>query len=437
MKIITFCISVFVLLCCQNNINKNQVTGESNIKDTVKFEYKNQVENVSKSEVEVDILLTNDGYKPNKLSFEIPGTDNWDTYMEFNGIEIPVFAYHIKNRSRNKIVVNADTINLYPTCNNGDNSFFTFEELYFYDYQNDTLSIFSYNLQANHLSQKLRISNELKYEVLHIDETSIYLADDSYFSHKIYKYHISENKLSTILDLSDKVPDYYRLTKLSVLYNNENVLLEYGKFEGDLVIDLKYFLLDVKNESIKVISQKFKNINLLVNGLEYCVFDDKNHTYCVGSMIYRDYGLSSQDDFILDSEFNIIGRALAKYIYPEGYKILNGKLQRYFIKHEDFKENRRMISYELNTDLEELFYKIYKNKEINSGELERLSDEELRLTANFIFAKYGYDFHDNLDLNFYFNLYRFYREIEKISSIKDIITSKDLDFLQEIYRKLN
>jgi hypothetical protein len=142
-----------------------------------------------------------------------------------------------------------------------------------------------------------------------------------------------------------------------------------------------------------------------------------------------------QDAFVINKNFEIIGRALERNIniaypiYEKGKKVWN------VISSNTDSLKGCFFKIDLNYQLEKAFYNLYHNNPLSENLVRGFDKYELSLLRNLIFAKHNYKFNNPL-YQAYFNTFAFYSDEPKrnsrLKNVDKMLTNIDKNNLASI-----
>ncbi len=230
----------------------------------------------------------------------------------------------------------------------------------------------------------------------------------------------------------------------SIITNDSVILVKVGIVSGDGVTDdPQYYQYNVKTGSIKKVP--LSNLEPFVvvpkeklkgepDYKKYVFQPDILHTYSDVSdslfyvrydyryeyrspekkgMIYK---IFYQEPFVITSNYKVIGRSLERNIFSKSTIYSGNKKEWLYVRSETDSGNNvnnpAFFKFKLNFPLENSFYDLYYNNQLNTIYLSYLDKYELILLKNFVYAKYNYRFNKSF-MQAYFNTFAFYNNPEQ------------------------
>jgi hypothetical protein len=134
-----------------------------------------------------------------------------------------------------------------------------------------------------------------------------------------------------------------------------------------------------------------------------------------------------QDLFLVDQDFNLIGRALRRN-FNTSYSIFDREKGALITRARTDSGRNCTYKFQLKHQLEKSFYDIYYDRVLSQQTLKGLSKNDKSLLRNFIFAKHNYRFKSHF-YQAYFNGFLFYNTDAKIrtrlSNVDKLLTASD------------
>lgn len=162
------------------------------------------------------------------------------------------------------------------------------------------------------------------------------------------------------------------------------------------------FSIDIRNIYFDV----YDSVGYIPYHFYYDYKVDKTHTSS------RPY---TQDAFVVNRDFNLIGRVLERKINISYPIYENGRKSWNVISSSTDSLKGCFFRIKLNYQLERTFYNLFYDKVLKQNELKAFDRYELSLLKNFILAKHNFKFKDSF-YQAYFNTFAFYHNDEKRKS---------------------
>ncbi|MBI9065924.1 MAG: YARHG domain-containing protein [Salinivirgaceae bacterium] len=265
-----------------------------------------------------------------------------------------------------------------------------------------------------------------------------------YFNEKdksISSVNLSKNETNILFQMSDMLDSEQEFVSGYRLFEDKYIL-EFGEWAGGYS-SLSYFLYDIEKNKLEDITYNFKG----VNNLEYNFFymhssidDSKLFIHTLKKLADSRFSCVVDKDKLEIANTTIFKEILApssknKYKLI-GYDESNKKTQNIYFKVK-LNDKFYKYAYKPNSELELLYFKLFSNKLLLANDMVSLTTYELKLLANMIFAKHGYDF-DDFGLRIYFNYYNFYYSQEnKTKEVWDRFDEVDYNNLWLIIQTIN
>lgn len=168
------------------------------------------------------------------------------------------------------------------------------------------------------------------------------------------------------------------------MINTKHILIEAGFFPSGGCESINYYNINLNDFSFEKCSDKIKLILDVNNPIDEYYMDVTQSYFFFPC--YKKYGTIKLDDYILDENFDIIGRALKKYgSYTErGYSINNNDDIEYYFWGI---EKNRYVCFPVNLNFEKQIYKTYYDSVLVKTDLEQLEKFEIKLLKNTILLK--------------------------------------------------
>ncbi|MBX9733498.1 MAG: YARHG domain-containing protein [Cyclobacteriaceae bacterium] len=293
-------------------------------------------------------------------------------------------------------------------------------------------------------------------EIFNLDSISIknLIGDKLITGSKRYLINLYDPQKKTskvIFDYAKSVDDRYKddigtenpvgIGSIFSFATGSKILIKTGYNESDGSFDCIYYIIDTKTDKIDklpfshfepLIAEPRDNLrkqpkvrmdtfSIDIRNVYFDVYDsvgyipyhfyydykvDKNHT---SSRLY------AQDAFVVNRDFNLIGRALERKISVSYPIYENGKKSWSVISSSTDSLKNSFFKIKLDYKLEKAFYNIFHNRTLKQTELNLFDKYELSLLKNFILAKHNFKFMDNFYQS-YFNTFVFYGNDEKRKS---------------------
>ncbi|MBT3209772.1 MAG: YARHG domain-containing protein [Bacteroidetes bacterium] len=250
---------------------------------------------------------------------------------------------------------------------------------------------------------------DILYDIFYYDGSEVYYFDEK--NNSISAISIDNKEIRMLFQMSSMLKPEHEFVEGYQLFD-DTYILEFGDWAGGYS-SLNYYLYSIKKNEVEDITYNFKEINNLERNVLYMHSntDDSKlfiHTERVTTKnVYSCIVDKSALEMVNATIFKKILAPSTKNKYKLiGYDISNSKIQHIYFKTK-ISDQHFMFGYKPNSELEILFFNLYNNKALRNDDIAALSINELKLLANMIFAKHGYDF-DDLGLKIYFNYYDFY-----------------------------
>lgn len=234
----------------------------------------------------------------------------------------------------------------------------------------------------------------------------------------------------------------------------KKLFIETGMHAGGGIDDLFYFVMDMEkgtiiNETDNPQYRQFTNRDGYA--LDHFIPDVTDSFFHVLSSSWDTTSHKSiPKGFILDKDFQVVGRMLPKHYTTYGYNYEKGKLKSLILgSNTDSLKSKydglQHVTFNYIPDyiFEKALYAIYHNQELSQAlydsEFRQLDYYQLSILKNMVFAKHNYAF-DSEFYQAFFNLFEFYDSEEKRKSrTKDInkkLTYSDSQNLEKIRQAL-
>ena len=242
---------------------------------------------------------------------------------------------------------------------------------------------------------------------------------------KVWKVNSRTENAELLFDINDRLPvsedaDINRVYHTTDL---DNLLIETSIYESTDRYDVKYFLYNTVSDEVSKF-KAFENLDINFESVRSRdSFYDMTGLFIfvpVSQHNYNEVILNKKKPFnkvlLFDRNFNYLQECLPRKMQIVGYNYEKDTAVSVNLRSElDIKNSRwdehvaeAIIAYPLTIDIEKVLYAIYRNQELSSYDIRRLSQEQLRLAKNMVFARHNYQF-DSPYYQAFFNLFDFYR----------------------------
>lgn len=252
-----------------------------------------------------------------------------------------------------------------------------------------------------------------------------------------------QTKTSKLLyDFAGKVDEEYGIGDFIYLKGKNKLLIMATSAEPGLILDVKYFILDLKKLQVEDVTFHFNKLTELPQGKfkdhpgsKYFYFEPRYKSYYnditdtiayiqaanyYGAFLNKKTGLMDpvmypQDMFVVNNEYQIIDRVLTResgLLDGSGmYAVYEKDKKKSILTRSQTDSASCYFNIAIKYPLEKAFYNIYYNKELSDKDLQGFDQYELLLLKNFIYAKYNYKF-SNPFYEAYYNTFTFYHDFQ-------------------------
>lgn len=306
---------------------------------------------------------------------------------------------------------------------------------FYYDKTQDKLTIITQAPNARIIS--LYMGNDsINIRKLGGKQISFIYKNIAYFSqlyerNEIFVYNLEANTIDSISIpiVFSKTNNYFPL--YSCKLNNDSILIATGYIESGIAENIEYHLLDEKTNGFRTISPS-EPIRKIMN------------TEQIPTLLYYDLNqnFAFNIEGILNSDYNSFSGFLNKSFEINGLEIINRSVVQLFIVSslDEFirplsnQPKMVVIPYSPCAYREKAMYIIYNNKLLSMSDFTLLSELDIKLLRNMVYAKHNYTFDDKF-LTAFFNMYQFYkfnRHRTRLSDVSHLLTEADKTNLELI-----
>lgn len=167
---------------------------------------------------------------------------------------------------------------------------------------------------------------------------------------------------------------------------SDTVLIEAGYFPSGGCEYIKYYRFDLINYGFKECSEKVLPINSSKSPFDVFYMDIDQKYFFFPYKQKVDFSWKYSDDYILNSKFDTVGRALRKAVYYNGYGFSINKHDNidYYIWQN---EMDKLICFPVNFNFEKQIYRVYYDSLLIEKDLLRFNEFEIGLLKNVIIRK--------------------------------------------------
>lgn len=268
------------------------------------------------------------------------------------------------------------------------------------------------------ISFKPDINKNVDREVIYFKRIIIYL-DHVTNTLNIYSKNKSDFIKDTEVQINEK--DIFNIYGG---INSNKILIEAGYFPAGGCEYVHYYCLDLNDYTFIDCTDKILPINNTKSPFDLCYMDiNQEYFFFPNEIKINDFEWIPQDDYILNSNFDTVGRALRKQVNYNGKGFCinkNDRLDYYFWQIESGK----LVCFPVNINFEKQIYKTYYDSLLIKNDLENLENLEIKLLLNTIILKNS-GIVENQDIRDILSVYAFFYKIKENKLQNDIVNKLD------------
>jgi hypothetical protein len=255
---------------------------------------------------------------------------------------------------------------------------------------------------------------------------NFYFTDDgltvSYYDNKDFKK-------TDLISFQGLIKPNYGVYELYSFGGTNKILAMTGRGDDDYIDDAQYFLVDIPTKKVTEVTAKIPLCTREKNDPSYYNYRvDQELSSCFPNslVIYRESCVEHRNPMVVDLDLNIVTEILNRPNAYYGNFYLKGKKAGAFSRNFTDALKEVFILSEPNLKLEIAFKKIFDSILLAKADISGLSQYNLDLLKNFVYAKHNYKFLDEY-YQVYFNQFTFYNEEKKtrISEVSHLFTNPD------------